>query len=79
MRLFIAINVDPSLKPLLAEIQGKLKPTRSPVSWVRPENLHFTLKFLGEITEAMRVLGALVDRESAWVRCLSRSSVSQFR
>ncbi|MEE9181973.1 MAG: RNA 2',3'-cyclic phosphodiesterase [candidate division NC10 bacterium] len=51
MRLFIAINVDPSLKPLLAEIQGKLKPTRSPVSWVKPENLHFTLKFLGEITE----------------------------
>lgn len=52
MRLFIAINVDPSLRPPLVEIQGTLKATRAPVSWVKPENLHFTLKFLGEVSEA---------------------------
>lgn len=52
MRLFIAINVDPSLKASLAQIQGKLKATPAPVSWVKPDNLHFTLKFLGEVAEA---------------------------
>jgi 2'-5' RNA ligase len=52
MRLFIAINVDPSLRPPLIEIQGGLKATPAPVRWVKPENLHFTLKFLGETPEA---------------------------
>ena len=51
MRLFVAVNVDPSLRPPLVEIQGKLRATPAPVSWVKPENLHFTLKFLGEISE----------------------------
>ena len=52
MRLFLAINLDPSLKAPLAEIQGQLKATPAPVSWVKPDNLHFTLKFLGEVGEA---------------------------
>ncbi|MFQ5846386.1 MAG: RNA 2',3'-cyclic phosphodiesterase [Candidatus Methylomirabilales bacterium] len=52
MRVFIAINIDASLRAPLAEIQGKLKPTAAPVSWVKPANLHFTLKFLGEVAEA---------------------------
>ncbi|MFQ5656195.1 MAG: RNA 2',3'-cyclic phosphodiesterase [Candidatus Methylomirabilales bacterium] len=51
MRLFIAINVDRPLKALLAEIQERLKRTAAPVSWVKPENLHFTLKFLGAVPE----------------------------
>jgi RNA 2',3'-cyclic 3'-phosphodiesterase len=52
MRLFIAINIDPFLKAPLVALQGKLKATPSPVSWVKADNLHFTLKFLGEAEEA---------------------------
>jgi 2'-5' RNA ligase len=52
MRLFIAINIDPSLKAPLGAIQEKLKATRAPVSWVKVDNLHFTLKFLGEVAES---------------------------
>ncbi len=52
MRLFIAINVDPSLRTPLAEIQGKFKAASAPVKWVKAENLHYTLKFLGEVAEA---------------------------
>ncbi|MGH7381658.1 MAG: RNA 2',3'-cyclic phosphodiesterase [Candidatus Methylomirabilales bacterium] len=52
MRLFIAINVDPALRAPLAAVQAKLKTTAAPVSWVKPANLHFTLKFLGEVPEA---------------------------
>lgn len=51
MRLFIAINVDQSLRASLAAIQGKFKTTTAPVKWVKPENLHFTIKFLGEVPE----------------------------
>ncbi len=54
MRLFVAINIDPSLKVPLGEIQEKLKATAAPVSWVKKDNVHFTLKFLGE-TEAGRL------------------------
>jgi 2'-5' RNA ligase len=52
MRLFIAINVDSALRAPLAAVQANLKTTAAPVSWVKPENLHFTLKFLGEVPEA---------------------------
>jgi 2'-5' RNA ligase len=51
MRLFIAINVDPVLQAPLAAVQANLKTTAAPVSWVKPEHLHFTLKFLGEVPE----------------------------
>jgi 2'-5' RNA ligase len=51
MRLFIAINVDSALQAPLAAVQATLKTTAAPVSWVKPENLHFTLKFLGEVPE----------------------------
>ncbi|MCI0372004.1 MAG: RNA 2',3'-cyclic phosphodiesterase [candidate division NC10 bacterium] len=52
MRLFIAINVDSALRAPLAAVQATLKSTATPVSWVKPENLHFTLKFLGEVPES---------------------------
>lgn len=51
MRLFVAVNVDPALQAPLAAVQANLKTTAAPVSWVKPENLHFTLKFLGEVPE----------------------------
>src|SRR3990172_4916681 len=51
MRLFVAVNVDPVLQAPLAAVQANLKTTAAPVSWVKPENLNFTLKFLGEVPE----------------------------
>jgi len=66
LRLFVAINLDPSLKAPLADIQGKLKTAEAPVRWVKPEQLHLTLKFLGEVAEA--TLPALRD---ALGRCLA--------
>ncbi|MFQ5881991.1 MAG: 2'-5' RNA ligase family protein, partial [Candidatus Methylomirabilales bacterium] len=52
MRLFIAINLDPALQAPLADILRDLRALQAPVSWVKPENLHLTLKFLGEVAEA---------------------------
>jgi RNA 2',3'-cyclic 3'-phosphodiesterase len=33
----------------ICDIQERLKSYRLPVRWVKPENVHLTLKFLGDI------------------------------
>ncbi len=59
IRTFVAANLDPGLRERLARLQERLKETRADVAWVRPENLHLTLKFLGEVEET--ALGAVAD------------------
>jgi 2'-5' RNA ligase len=48
MRTFIAIDLPEEIKAALSEIQKQLKSTAADVKWVAPENIHLTLKFLGE-------------------------------
>ena len=52
VRAFVAANLDPGLKGKIALVQDRLKASRADVGWVRPENLHLTLKFLGHVEEA---------------------------
>lgn len=52
MRTFIAIELDKKITDALAEIQKELKSSQADIKWVRPENIHLTLKFLGEVEEA---------------------------
>lgn len=51
IRAFIAIELPAELQKEIASIQQHLKPffSRAKVSWVRPENIHLTLKFLGDV------------------------------
>jgi 2'-5' RNA ligase len=49
MRLFVAVTLPEELKSRLAALQEQLRPAQADVSWVRPANLHATLKFLGEV------------------------------
>jgi 2'-5' RNA ligase len=55
MRCFIAIDIDDSNRAALGDLQQQLKSEvdikKSDVKWVKPENIHLTLKFLGEITD----------------------------
>jgi 2'-5' RNA ligase len=51
MRLFVAIDLKPEIKEKIAKIIEKLKITNADVKWVEPENLHITLKFLGEVDD----------------------------
>lgn len=51
MRTFIAIELSPDLKKRLASLEEQLKSSEADVKWVKPENIHLTLKFLGEIDE----------------------------
>ena len=50
MRAFIAIGLPTEIKDVLSQIQDKLKTGLPKISWVKPQNLHLTLKFLGEIS-----------------------------
>ena len=52
IRAFVAVNLDPGLREGLVQVQERLKATRADVGWVRPENLHLTLRFLGQVEEA---------------------------
>jgi len=51
MRLFIAIEILEKIKAELMEIVDKLKQAGADVKWVRPQGMHITLKFLGEVDE----------------------------
>lgn len=50
----------------MSAIQERLKPSGADVSWTRPEGMHLTLKFLGEVEEKM--LPEMEDALSATVR-----------
>lgn len=51
MRLFTAIELPESVRDALMEAARPLKAACPEASWVRAENLHVTLKFLGEVVE----------------------------
>lgn len=51
MRTFIAIDLSSETKEKLTHLQTELKKSNADVKWVDPENIHLTLKFLGEISE----------------------------
>jgi RNA 2',3'-cyclic 3'-phosphodiesterase len=50
MRAFLAVEVNPELVYKISEIQKKLAEANAMVKFVETENLHFTFKFLGDIT-----------------------------
>ena len=52
MRLFLAIELPSDVRDHLGRVQEALKPVASKASWTRVENLHLTLKFLGEVSDA---------------------------
>ena len=58
-RLFIAIQIPDAVRKVLAEYQLNC-PAWDDVRWVRPENLHITLFFLGDLEE--RHIPGLIDQ-----------------
>lgn len=49
MRTFIALELPREVKSLLQEMQQELRRLKIGARWVRPQNIHLTLKFLGDI------------------------------
>jgi RNA 2',3'-cyclic 3'-phosphodiesterase len=56
MRLFVAVDLDETARAAIAEEQRRIGAAmgdaRSSVKWVKPAQMHLTLVFLGEVSEA---------------------------
>lgn len=63
-RIFIAVELDPALHQAVVDTQTRLEAAGAKVRWIRPGNLHFTLRFLGEITPAQVALARVATREA---------------
>lgn len=78
IRTFVAIELDTPLRKALAQVQtdlrNRLQKTMGPdvrIQWVKPESVHLTLKFLGDIPEERvpEIVAALVRVTGAYARC----------
>jgi 2'-5' RNA ligase len=76
MRLFIAIDIDEKVRGALSDLQRQLQRRtdeegikKRDVKWVRPEAIHLTLKFLGEVKdEKAAEICNIVRDVSGWHR-----------
>jgi len=53
MRSFVAIELPEAIRRQLAALQERLRPQARGVSWTRSEQIHLTIKFLGEVSDAV--------------------------
>lgn len=51
-RTFVCIEIPDSIRERIGALQQSLKKTGGQASWVKPANIHLTLKFLGDVRRA---------------------------
>ena len=66
MRLFVALEIPSTVRENLAALLKSLRAISPQTRWVRPENLHVTLKFIGEVpdTKLAAIRSALAGARS---------------
>jgi len=64
-RSFIAVGLDPALQHGVADLQERMRASGARLRWVKPHNVHFTLRFLGEIPAAQLARAVVAVRETA--------------
>lgn len=52
IRTFIAIDIPAAQREQIAQLQATLRRVGGRISWTRPEGIHLTLKFLGDVDQA---------------------------
>ena len=65
MRLFVAVFPPPDVQSAAYRAADPLRPGHDAVAWVRKENLHYTMRFLGEVDEAGAANAAAAMHEAA--------------
>ena len=59
MRAFVAVELPRDIRDRLVAVKHELARHRAAVRWVRDDNLHLTIKFLGDVAaEALEALHA---------------------
>lgn len=54
MRLFVAVEIPAEIREKIADFIARVKPRLDGARWVRPEGMHITLKFLGNVVDEKR-------------------------
>ncbi len=77
IRLFIALPLGHEVEKYLDKIIGELRSLTDAVKWVRPENIHLTVRFLGDTEEEQvpkikTLLDKIASEHSAVSTSLSR-------
>lgn len=63
VRTFIALVIPAAWKEFLGRVEGDLSGSMTGLSWVKPENMHITVRFLGDLGEdGVRRAGEAVRR-----------------
>jgi 2'-5' RNA ligase len=63
-RIFIAVELAPALHQAVVDTQQRLEAAGAKVRWIKPDHLHFTLRFLGEVSPAQVALAKIATREA---------------
>lgn len=63
-RAFISVELGEETRRRVAELQGQMRAAGARLRWVRPKNLHFTLRFLGELPVAQVARAVVATREA---------------
>ncbi len=74
MRQFLAIDLPRSVRDRLGELQKELGAGLAGWRWTRPDAIHLTLRFLGEVDSDL-------DRRArdVWRKCTARAPAFSFR
>ena len=51
VRLFVAVDLPEEIREKIRECQAELKTGKGRVTLVNPDQIHLTLKFIGEVDE----------------------------
>jgi len=74
MRCFVAIELDQPIKQALLEAQRLFQDLPGRVNWVKPEQMHLTVKFLGDVPDQQ-----VPDVAKVLQRCAGAAGPFQFR
>jgi 2'-5' RNA ligase len=67
IRCFVAVEISPSARAQLGDLLRQLGRSPGPVRWGKPDQMHLTLAFLGEVPQTFvdavtQILGPVVTR-----------------
>ena len=72
MRLFFAIEIDEQTRAALVRAMTPVRPQAKNGRWTRPENLHVTVQFIGEVPDdSLDQLAIILRRAAGLVRPFS--------
>jgi RNA 2',3'-cyclic 3'-phosphodiesterase len=72
VRAFLAIDLPDRLRGEIGKIQDRLRPHVSGIRWTRPEGIHLTLKFFGDISEdEIEILSRVIENTTGGVSSFS--------